>query len=760
MASPEGDFRTADLTEDQSMGDRSPAAPHPELGSEQAFVDRAYELLDKGLADAERSMADHSTLHRSTALAMQRALRILQQSRGSGQLVFGKMVAGDGDEMYVGRRRVRDEEFNPVVVGWHAPAAQPFYEASPSQPGDVTLKRIFSEEERRLVRVIDEIVAATAAAATDPSDLGVSFSDALLEELDRSRDGAMRDVVATIQSEQFGIIRAPLDRVVVVAGGPGTGKTVVGLHRAAWLAFNHEELRRSGILVVAPSTTFLTYVSGVLPSLDVTDVDQVELQRLYAGEAEVSGRDDADTARVKGSEAMAELLARALSQRVGWPEEDLVLGLGADRIRLPAADVQQMVEAVRARGLSHIDGRNQVRERLAAMAYDVHREAQRESGRPVRANEATIRRLAAFGNALDRMWPTFTPEEFLRSLYSTQAWLTRAAEGVLTSDERARLYRPGQASVAGEPWTEGDLFCLDEVSSLLTRDNVTYGHLVVDEAQDLSAMQARALARRCPSGSVTLLGDLAQGTTHWVRDDWIDLTRHLAASEPEVHPLSIGYRVPSEVLGLAERQLPLAGPGLAAPRSIRPGLGAPVVVAVSDDEASSQVASVARESVEAERSVAVLVADAVYDEWLARMEGEGVRAGDGRDGDFASRVTLVPRSASKGLEFDVVVLVEPAQLAAESLHPARALYVAMTRCTQQLVVVHSSPLPAGFPSDGVAERQVDGLPAPHETAADHADVAETMSARIARLLPHLADDDRDLVLRLVERLVRHDGEDW
>ncbi len=414
---------------------------HPEIESEQQFVDRAYALLDKGLADGERSMAEFQPQHRSTARALKRALDILRESRGTGQLVFGKMQKA-GQTHYIGRRRVRNEDFEPVVVGWHAPAAQPFYEASAEEPADLTLKRVFTEHERALTRVFDEIVHAAAAQVSRAPGTSLTFSDALIDELERSRDGAMRDVVATIQTEQYRIIRHPLEGAVVVQGGPGTGKTVVGLHRAAWLAFNYAELRRAGILVVAPSTTFLTYVSGVLPSLDVTDVDQVEIQALYAGEASVSSTEDPETARVKGEARMATLLSTALTQRIGWTGGDLVLSLGADQIRLTPDEITRMLDEVRGRGVPHSNGRELVRTMLSRMAVERHRESQQTQGRPIRANEATIRRLSAFTNALDRMWPTFTPEEFLRTLYGTQSWLVGAAEGLLTADERARLYRP------------------------------------------------------------------------------------------------------------------------------------------------------------------------------------------------------------------------------------------------------------------------------------------------------------------------------
>lgn len=727
---------------------------HPDLRDEQAFVDRAYSLLDKGLADAERNMGEYKAQHRSTAQALQRALRILRESRGTGQLVFGKMTLPDGETLYVGRRRVRDEDFNPVVVGWHADAAQVFYEASPQDPQGLSLKRVFTEEERRLVRVIDEIVGAAAAQASEGAGTGITFGDALLEELDRSRDGAMRDVVATIQAEQYAIIRHPLAGVVVVQGGPGTGKTVVGLHRAAWLAFNYPELRREGILVVAPSTTFLTYVSGVLPSLDVTDVDQVELQALYAGEADIVGLDDPETARVKGSAGMAATLAAALQQRIGWGEEELALSLGADRIRLAGREIQEMLAGVAARGLPHSDGREVARDALATMAAERHRKDQAEQGRPVRANEATIRRLSSFVNAIDRMWPSYTPEEFLRTLYATQAWLVRATDGLMTADERARLYRPLTDSVTTEPWTEADLFCLDEIAGLLTRDTVTYGHLVVDEAQDLSPMQARALARRCPSGSFTILGDLAQTTGPWVRDSWTELSAHLSHEAPSVLNLSIGYRVPADVLELAAQQLPLAGPGLEPPTSIRRGRGAPEVIRTDSGGLRGTAAKTAAALLADGLSTAVIVPDAWYDEWLASEELDPLAPGDGRDGDFAHNLTLVAASGCKGLEFDAVVLVEPAVSSAVSVQPPRALYVAMTRCTQSLSIVHADALPGGFGDQEDNEERHHMSP-----SADDIDVTANGRQALVELVERLTSNDVILVEALVRRLLEAEDEE-
>lgn len=719
---------------------------HADLGLEQAFVDKAYEMLDRGLSDAERSMGEFRPQHRSTALAIQRAMRILQESRGSGQLVFGK-IRVDGEDRYIGRRRVRDTNHEPLVVSWHAPAAASFYEASPADPRGLELKRVFTEQDRRLVRILDEIVAAAASAATDTTGAGTAFSDALLLELERSRDGAMREVVATIQAEQHAIIRADLDRIVVVQGGPGTGKSVVGLHRAAWLAFNHERLRRLGVLVVAPSANFLTYVSGVLPSLDVTDVDQVELQRLYAGEAEQTGEEDWSTDEVKGSAEMAGLLARALEQRIGWDGGDLELSLGADRILIPGLEIAELIDDVRRRDLSHMAGRELIREGLARRAADLHRQEQNAVGRPARASEATIRRLSAFTNALDRMWPAFTAEELLRTLYATQSWLMEASDGVLTGDQRARLHRPAASSIGAEPWTEADLFCLDELDALLNRETVTYGHIVVDEAQDLSPMQARALARRCPSGSFTVLGDLAQATSAWVRDDWRELTAHLAESAAEIHTLSIGYRVPQEVLELAATQLRGVVPDFAPPLSIRTGAGAPHIVASPADGLLGELRTALEQAVADEQKTAILVADGDYDSWASHLESLPTPIGSGRTGDFSHQLTLLPQSAAKGLEFDTVVMLEPSHLARESRQPRRAMYVNLTRCTQRLVVLHTEPLPEGFGQPSPIKADVFEAPS---TGAHRATPAE--KANLIDLIATLDDDDTALVWSLVERL--------
>ena len=740
----------------------SPSATleHPDLAQEQAYVRRAYQCLDKGLADVEHTYQSYQEGNRATATALRRALDILRNSRGSGQLVFGR-IDRDGELLYIGRRRVHDESKNLVVASWHAPAAQVFYEATPQAPHGLELKRVFVEEDRILKQVVDEITSRAAADLTrSEAEAPAGISDALLNELDRSRDGAMREVVATIQAEQFRIIRAPRDAVLVVQGGPGTGKTVVGLHRAAYLAFNDEKLRRTGMLVVAPNTAFLSYISGVLPSLDASDILQVDLASLYTGEAEVAGIESPDVARVKGSAAMAVVLRRALQARTGWAGSALEFSLGGARTTLDGERIEELIADVRRRNLAHNQARELLRQSLSSAAFEAYRDAQDAAGRAVIATESSIRRLSAFVNALDRMWPSYTPEELLRGLYGTQTWLAEATDGVLSADDRARLFRPPQDGIADEPWTVNDLFCLDELAHLLNGEVRTYGHVVVDEAQDLSPMQARALARRCPDASFTVLGDLAQATGPWVRDSWEELTAHLASTDAQIETLSIGYRVPAPVLDLAARLLPLISPGLSAPISIRHGAGAPSVHQPglgAEVESSIQLAV---DDVEAGYTTALITPDDRYDEVLAHCERADIAVGDGRDGDFSAPLTIVSATSAKGLEFDSVVLLRPTQIVDSAPDGRRVLYVAMTRCTQQLRLVEVGRLPAGLdhllpagpPPDQLDSTQGLDDEVDRDELRRAAPLADTQMEKLAGLLAALSPSDLELGASLVRRL--------
>jgi DNA helicase IV len=717
---------------------------HPDLPREQSYLTRSYSLLEKKLADAEVELHAYQPGDRHTARALQRVDDILQKEKhGDGPLIFGRMDDDEGP-LYVGRRRVYDENRDPVVISWHAPAAQRYYDAGPDDPRGLSLKRVFQERDRRLIRLIDEIVRSGPGDVSSAGDGLPVVSDALLAELERYREGAMRDVVATIQAEQHRVMREPADGVLVVQGGPGTGKTVVGLHRAAWLAFNREDVRAAGMLIVAPTVPFLNYVAGVLPSLNAGDLVQIDLGSLYLGEARSQAPErDPDTARVKGGPEMALVLLRALERRRGWDGSDLTLTMGATRFLVSAASIQQVVDEVSVRRLPHNEARDVLRTRFAEACFTAYKQYQADSGRAVMATLTTVLRLNGFTNALDRMWPTFTPEAFVRLLYGTQDLLTRATDGILSPDDRARLFRPAAAAIGDEPWTDEDIVVLDEAAALLNGVGVSYGHAVVDEAQDLSPMQARALARRCPKGSVTLLGDLSQATGVWVRDDWSELTGHFGAPS-RTATLSIGYRVPRAVLALAGRQLPLISPGLAAPASIREGLGEPTVVRADAADLVAEAVRAAEIAAAGGLKTALIVPDHRYEETTARCRQRGTAVGDGRDGDFSAQITVLPAGLCKGLEFNAVVLMAPDEITAGSTRGRRLLYVAMTRCTQALTLVHAARLPAGLDHlDTTPVAEPAGQVAPEPA------ITPDLAALVARLTPA----DSLLVEQLVRRLL-------
>ena len=732
---------------------------HPDLVVEQNYLDQAHSLLARGHADTETTIASFVPSDRASAAALQRALDIIRDSRGTGSLIFGRADSLDGS-LYIGRRRVYNENKDLRVISWHTPAAAPFYQATPEEPCGLLLKRTIIEEDRRIVRLIDEIVAATASEVTTGTP--AAFGDALLAELERSRDGAMRDVIATIQAEQYRIIRSEAQGTVVVQGGPGTGKTVVGLHRAAWLAYNHEDLRRRGMLIVAPTTTLLTYISGVLPLLGVTDVMQVHLPALYAGGTTATRGEALVAEGVKGSRQMAYLLRNALSNRINTSPDDIAFSVGADRIRIPADQVRDLVVDVQSRNIPHNEARDLLRQTLAQTAHREYAIHQKEMGRPAVATESTIRRLTTFTNALDRLWPRFTPEDLLRSLYGTQSWLIEASQDVLSADERAALYREPAAAIADESWSNADIYCLDELSSMLDGPPVPYGHIVVDEAQDLSPMQARALSRRCPTGSFTLLGDLAQATGPWVRDSWDELLAHIDAPSHTVETLTIGYRVPAAALDLAARQLPLISPLLTAPQSIRPGRREPTILRAAPEVVAIEVGLLIHSLLSESLTTAVVVDDSVYDRWLAELRMNNIPVGDGRDGSFAGSCTLVPATLTKGLEFDAVVVVEPDEIVRSSSQGRRILYVAMTRCTQELHLVHTQPLPLGLDHLDLPETTAvdvessnstsSGAPRSHlEATSPNEHLLDAVTARLRTL----SDTDLLLVASIVDRLSPH-----
>jgi DNA helicase IV len=584
---------------------------------------------------------------------------------------------------------VEDTRSDPVVVDWRAPVAVPFYRASAKDALGLTRRRQIMVDRSSVVAVADDLFGAGEDTAGTTRLRG---GDALLAELERARTGEMLDIVATIQAEQDEIIRAPLNQLLTVQGGPGTGKTAVGLHRAAFLLYNHPTLGRDGVLVLGPSRAFLRYIAQVLPSLGEEAVVQTTIADI-APKAKVRVEEPMAVRRVKGDARMGELLRRALEGRRRPLDEDVRLRVGFARATLSRERVNDLVASIVARPGPYKSGRVALRARLVSEA----RSAFRASGR-LGADEAwfegELTSSEEFGTLLDTLWPTVSPTTLVRELLSSRGQLGRYGTGLFSPAERDLLLRTRDATVSSTAWSTDDLALLDEAAFLSAGRTRSYGHVVVDEAQDLTPMQFRMIARRSPSGSVTVLGDLAQATGPWTYADWGEVRSHLLDSAPSHHDeLTLGYRAPGRVLDFASRLLPEAAPGIRPTSSIRPGRTDPGVRLVDE---SQLVAAALEEATALARDhalVAVILPEVLVPPVL-RLSRRNAKVGELERDAMTRPITIVPAPAAKGLEFDAVVVVEPAAIAGDDRRGLRLLYVAMTRPIRHLSIVHAQPLPS------------------------------------------------------------------
>jgi len=668
------------------------------LASEQRWLDDAHAHLQAMYerTRSAREVSDRIVEAENTVDAQVAQYHLKRREEallvGSGPLCFGRIDTDDAERWYVGRRHVEDERSTPIVVDWRAPVSAGFYRATAVDPCGVDHRRRFSVVEQEIVSIFDEDL-------TDPDSAGASgLPDPLLAELERSRTGQMRDIVATIAAEQDIIIRAPLDELLVVQGGPGTGKTAVGLHRAAFLLFQHRlALLDSQVLVVGPNPLFLRYIAEVLPSLGETAVRQATLSSLLAAKYRVRATDEPDVARLKGDVRMAAVVEAAIRDRIRVPADGLEVRAGLALVRFSADDLDGMVKTVLSRRLPVNQGRDVLRRMIIAEAWRRHsgRAGLDGGSEPTFTSEARADK--GFKSAVDKLWPNLAPAAVIRGLYSSPKRLAVAADGILDGAEQALLRRRTPAK-AEEPWTEADLPLLDEAETRISGVPARYGHVVVDEAQDLSAMALRLVGRRADAGSMTVLGDLAQATTpqaigSWeaaigaLTDDWPDVTVRLAE-------LTVGYRLPASILDVANRLLPHAAPSVTPAVSVRQGGDPPLVLSVDGAEIGSAVASEVRALVERTASVAVVVEESGMGDLEEALTAAGLTVDRvGRSGlPGRDAVALVSPLAVKGLEFDAVVVVEPAAIA-ETGSGLRHLFVSLTRAVQHLGIVHARPLP-------------------------------------------------------------------
>ncbi|MGW1165531.1 HelD family protein [Streptomyces sp. NPDC002550] len=590
----------------------------------------------------------------------------------------------EGERFYIGRRHVHDADGDPMVIDWRAPVSQPFYRASKKDPMDVGLRRRFGYTGGDLTAYEDEHLSDPAEAA--------ATSKLLQQEIERPRVGPMRDIVATIQPEQDEIVRSGLSGTVCVQGGPGTGKTAVGLHRVAYLLYAHRErLARTGTLVIGPNKSFLHYIEQVLPALGELTVQQATVDDLVA-HVEVRGTDDAAAAVIKGDARMAEVLRRALYSHVSLPTEAVVVVRGSRRWRVPSYELEDIVRELLARDIRYGAAREALPQRIA---HAVLVQMERSGEAPDDRVQDAVARNSAVKAAVKEIWPAVDPAKLVLRLLTDADFLAEHAAGVLDEDEQKTiLWAKPVRSVKSAKWSAADAVLIDEAADLIRRTH-SLGHVVLDEAQDLSPMQYRAVGRRCTTGSATVLGDLAQGTTPWATRSWDEALAHLGKREGVVEELTAGFRVPTDVIAYASRLLPHIAPGLTPVASVRENPGFFEVRAVAG---TSEVVAACEELLRNEGSTGLIAADARIPALAEALTAAGITClAPGEETTQETRLTLVPASLAKGLEYDYVVLDEPQAVVdgePDERTGLRRLYVALTRAVSGLIVTHAAPVPA------------------------------------------------------------------
>jgi DNA helicase IV len=675
----------------------------------------ALERMRKHTASLEAFGGDHvSTEHLKQALY--RRMKALEDDP-TVPLFFGRLdydtgLGAEQDEtLYIGRRHVIGEAGGePLVIDWRAGMSRPFYQARPAEPMGVRLRRRFGFSHGQLTAYEDEDLAGPGEVAQPE----ITQSAIMESEIERPRTGPMRDIVATIQPEQDSIVRAGLNQSLCVQGAPGTGKTAIGLHRAAYLLYAHrDQLARSGVLVVGPNDSFLSYIADVLPALGEIDAAQTTVTSLVcqANGVTVRSLDGVPAALIKGDARMAEVLHRAAWSHLDAPTAPLVVPRGAYQWRVGAYLTAEVVDELRKRGVRYGAGRAMLPQRLAHQVL-LRMEASGDS--PDDRVQDAVARSKPVRAYTDAIWPALDPVKLIMRLLTDPDFLAAAADGILSAEEQQLIMkRPPPRSAGAARWSLADVILIDEVADLLQR-TPSLGHVILDEAQDLSPMMLRAVGRRATTGSVTVLGDLAQATTPWATRSWHESLAHLGHSDAAIEELVSGFRVPGAVIDFAARLLPQIAPALKPPHSVRQHRGELDLRPTADVE--KELLEAITQAMRNEGTVGVIVSDAallgvrkLLDRHQLGYEvlGEDPEIFDApealpvSDPEVAPRLQpiVVPAALAKGLEFDHVVLLEPADIVAgepDQVTGLRRLYVCLTRAVTSLMVVYAAELPAAL----------------------------------------------------------------
>ncbi len=667
--------------------------PHPDLELERARLDFFRQCLDAMRAKTAHLAGREDLLAANEADAVavrhQLSLRLAALDQ-PGMLCFGSLLtdsASGAERFHIGRRHLDDAEGEPAVVDWRAPVAVPFYRATAADPLGLDRRQRFTFAADQLADIYEEDF-------TDPDSLlggsgAHGVPDPLLGELSRERTGQMRDIVATIQAEQDVVIRAGLDECLIVQGGPGTGKTAVGLHRAAFLLYEQrDQLARTGVLVVGPNPIFLQYISQVLPSLGETSVTQTTLVGIFGWRFRCSIDDSFDRASLLGDARWSVVIERAALRCITVPAESIELRFRSRVVRIEPEFIQELVTLIRDRDSSLRQQRDRFRNRMLREAYD------RWSGDELHAlslDEFSSEVLAhkQSRSVLDKCWTTVNPLALVRSLLTSKNSLARSSDGVFDGREQETIIRDRQQLGSQELWSAAEVPLIDHAEAFVTGEVRRYGHVVVDEAQDLSPMALRLIGRRAHRNSLTILGDLAQATGAGASADWSATLAHLGQPDnARIAELTVGYRLPAAILEFANRLLPEAAPLVTPATSARKVGSPPQLVECSTPDIGRVVVARAATMAGEYLTAAVIAPISVHND---------LRSAGLVEGEWGNGIVLLDPATAKGLEFDAVIVVDPMAIYREARHGPRLLFVALTRAVQSLTLIHGPEgLPAAF----------------------------------------------------------------
>lgn len=653
-----------------------------ELRQEQDYFDQAMD-------DHEESFRSDQIEGGGVGTAAER--RAMQKHRDSkvrlskdDAVASRRYVLDSGETYYIGKVSIMNADGDMSVINWQSKMGAKLYQSTARDPNGVVSRRQFHTTGNRIDQFSDTLYQELAQKVSSLED-ELRADPVLRTSLEAGRDGKMRDIVQTIQASQDKLIRADKDQLLVIQGGPGTGKTAVALHRASWLLYSYpHELTPDDVLVVGPNPSFTKYIQHVLPGLGDVSVKQTSVVELLTHPGiHVQGTDQESVAHLKGSEVMAEVIAQNLSNRIKAPTTSI-------RVRKQNSGAYYIIEPVKLRDYinqlrqgPYSRGRKQVR---AKILEECGKQLLTQAAAKYVEQTVDARSL---DNVLDRIWPRVSPQVLIREMLGSRSRLAISGQGLLSTNELSLLFRRSSGTMAKEPWTTADMALIDEADFQLNSDSRRWGHIIIDEAQDLTPMQLRAIRRRSRTGSMTVVGDLAQSTGAFARDSWTDIQAILQSRLPSnLKHLEHGYRVPREVYNIAARLLPQAAKNVRPASIIRESGSKPRLFNVVASQMAREVAKQASHHSSKGRFVGVIAPPEQFDVLRSAFRSEGVKFSDSANGELGNSINLVSPEMSKGLEFDAVVIADPqAILDMDEKWGARLLYIAITRTTHLLDVI-------------------------------------------------------------------------